>query len=74
MFSMSFQILPDPKRIACSYPDLLKGANPRSSASARSVRKYAAKQGIAKEEALKKGMEEKCKVFVESEAEVYTKA
>ena len=38
------------------------------------VRKYAAEQGIAEEEALKKGMEEKSKEFVESGAEVYTKA
>jgi phosphomethylpyrimidine synthase len=38
------------------------------------VRKYAAEQGIAEEEALKKGMEEKSKEFVEQGAEVYTKA
>jgi phosphomethylpyrimidine synthase len=38
------------------------------------VRKYAAEQGIAEEEALKKGMEEKSKEFVENAAEVYTKA
>ena len=38
------------------------------------VRKYAAEQGIAEEEALKKGMEEKSKEFVEKGAEVYTKA
>ena len=38
------------------------------------VRKYAAEQGIAKEEALKKGMEEKSKEFVEKGAEVYAKA
>jgi phosphomethylpyrimidine synthase len=37
------------------------------------VRKYAAEQGIAEEEALKKGMEEKSKEFVEKGAEVYTK-
>jgi phosphomethylpyrimidine synthase len=36
------------------------------------VRKYAAEQGIAEEEALKKGMEEKSKEFVEKGAEVYT--
>ena len=35
------------------------------------VRKYAAEQGIAEEEALKKGMEEKSKEFVEKGAEVY---
>jgi len=38
------------------------------------VRKYAAEQGIAEEEALKKGMEEKSKEFVEKGADVYTKA
>ena len=38
------------------------------------VRKYAAEQGIAEEEALKKGMEEKSKEFVERGAEVYAKA
>jgi phosphomethylpyrimidine synthase len=38
------------------------------------VRKYAAEQGIAEEEALKKGMEEKSKEFVEKGAKVYTKA
>jgi phosphomethylpyrimidine synthase len=38
------------------------------------VRKYAAEQGIAEEEALKKGMEEKAKEFVDKGAEVYTKA
>ena len=38
------------------------------------VRKYAAEQGLAEEEALKKGMEEKSKEFVEQGAEVYSKA
>jgi phosphomethylpyrimidine synthase len=38
------------------------------------VRKYAAEQGIAEEEALKKGMEEKSKEFAEKGAEVYAKA
>jgi phosphomethylpyrimidine synthase len=38
------------------------------------VRKYAAEQGIVEEEALKKGMEEKSKEFVEKGAEVYAKA
>ena len=38
------------------------------------VRQYAAEQGIAEEEALQKGMEEKSKEFVESGAEVYTTA
>ena len=38
------------------------------------VRKYAAEQGIAEEEALKKGMEAKSKEFVEKGSEVYAKA
>lgn len=38
------------------------------------VRKYAAEQGIAEEEALKKGMEEKSREFVEKGAEIYAKA
>jgi phosphomethylpyrimidine synthase len=38
------------------------------------VRKYAAEQGIAEEEVLKKGMEAKSKEFVEKGAEVYSKA
>ena len=37
------------------------------------VRKYAAEQGIAEEEALKKGMEAKSKEFVEKGVEVYAK-
>jgi phosphomethylpyrimidine synthase len=37
------------------------------------VRKYAAEQGVADEEALKKGMEEKAREFVEKGAQVYTK-
>jgi phosphomethylpyrimidine synthase len=37
------------------------------------VRKYAAELGIAEEEALKRGMEEKSKEFVEKGAEVYAK-
>jgi phosphomethylpyrimidine synthase len=37
------------------------------------VRKYAAEQGIAEEEALKKGMEAKGKEFVAKGAEVYAK-
>jgi phosphomethylpyrimidine synthase len=38
------------------------------------VRKYAAEQGITEEEALKKGMDEKSKEFVEHGAELYQKA
>jgi len=38
------------------------------------VRKYAAEQGIAEEEALKKGMEEKSKEFSEKGNEIYAKA
>jgi phosphomethylpyrimidine synthase len=42
-------------------------------AGIRDVRKYAAEQGIAEDEALKKGMEEESKEFVENGAEVYAK-
>ena len=38
------------------------------------VRKYAAEQGIAEGEALKKGMEEKSREFVEKGSELYAKA
>jgi phosphomethylpyrimidine synthase len=38
------------------------------------VRQYAAEQGIAEEEALAKGMEEKSKEFAEAGAEVYVPA
>jgi phosphomethylpyrimidine synthase len=38
------------------------------------VRKYAAEQGVSAEEALKKGMEEKSRQFIEKGAEVYAKA
>ena len=38
------------------------------------VRKYAAELGIAEEEALKKGMEEKSREFTESGSEYYAKA
>ena len=38
------------------------------------VPKYAAEQGIADEEALKKGMEEKCREFTEKGNELYAKA
>lgn len=37
-------------------------------------RKHAAEQGIAEEEALKSGMEEKSKEFVEKGSELYAKA
>ncbi len=37
-------------------------------------RKYAAEQGIAEEEALKRGMEEKSQEFKRKGAEVYQKA
>lgn len=39
-----------------------------------SVRKYAAEQGIAEAEALKKGMEEKSREFTEKGSEIYAKA
>ena len=35
------------------------------------VRKYAAEQGVGEEEALKRGMKEESKEFVEKGAEVY---
>ena len=38
------------------------------------VRKYAAAQNLSEEEALKKGMEEKAREFVETGADVFTKA
>jgi phosphomethylpyrimidine synthase len=38
------------------------------------VRKYAAEQGVSDEEALKRGMKEKSKEFVEKGAEVHAKA
>ena len=38
------------------------------------VRKYAAELQISEEEALKKGMEEKSREFVEKGAEVYAQA
>ena len=38
------------------------------------VRKYAAEQGIAEEQALKRGMEEKSREFVEKGNEIYAKA
>ena len=38
------------------------------------VRKYAAELGIAEEEALKKGMEEKSREFTERGSELYAKA
>ncbi len=41
--------------------------------STEAVRKFAAEQGIAEEETLKKGMEAKSKEFVEKGAEVYAK-
>ena len=37
-------------------------------------RKYAAEQGIAEEEALKKGLEQKSRKFAEEGAEIYSKA
>ncbi len=38
------------------------------------VRNYAAEQTISEEEAIKRGMEEKSKEFVEGGAEVYVEA
>ena len=39
----------------------------------KDMRKYAAEQGIAEEEALKKGMEEKSREFTEKGSELYAK-
>ncbi len=38
------------------------------------VRKYAAEQGLAEEEALKQGMEEKSREFTKNGSELYAKA
>ena len=40
---------------------------------AEDVRKYAAEQGIAEEEELKMGMEEKSREFMEEGSELYAK-
>ena len=50
-----------------------RSAHSCSMKTTEGVRKYAAEQGIAEEEALKRGMEEKSKEFVEKGAEVYAK-
>ena len=41
--------------------------------STEDIRKYAAEQGIAEEEALRKGMEEKSREFTERGSELYAK-
>jgi phosphomethylpyrimidine synthase len=59
-----------------------KSAHPRSMCGphfcsmkvTKDVRKYAAEQSIAEEEALKKGMEEKGRAFTEKGSELYAKA
>jgi phosphomethylpyrimidine synthase len=38
------------------------------------VRKYAAEQGVAEEDALKRGLEQKATEFNEAGAEIYSKA
>ncbi|MEI9863704.1 MAG: hypothetical protein WDN00_03925 [Limisphaerales bacterium] len=43
--------------------------SPNASPMTTNIRKYAAEQGIAEEKALKKGMEDKSKEFVENGAE-----
>jgi phosphomethylpyrimidine synthase len=40
----------------------------------KDVRKYAAEQGVAEEEAIKNGMEAKSKEFAEKGNEIYAKA
>ena len=40
----------------------------------KDVRKYAAEQGVAEQEALKKGMEDKSREFTEKGSELYAKA
>jgi len=47
---------------------------PRQMKTTEDVRKYAAEQGIAEEEALKQGLEAELKEFAEKGAEVCTKA
>ena len=37
------------------------------------VRQYAAEQGVAEQDALKKGMEEKAREFVKGGAQIYSK-
>jgi phosphomethylpyrimidine synthase len=41
---------------------------------AQDVRKFAAEQGVADEQALQAGMEQKAREFVEKGAEIYSKA
>jgi phosphomethylpyrimidine synthase len=38
------------------------------------VRRYAAEQGVAEEDALKRGLEQKATEFTEAGAEIYSKA
>jgi len=38
------------------------------------VRRYAAEQGVAEEEAVRRGLEEKAREFVKKGSEVYAKA
>jgi phosphomethylpyrimidine synthase len=40
----------------------------------KDIRQYAAEQGLAEEEALKKGMEKKSREFTEKGRELYAKA
>lgn len=49
-------------------------AQPCTMKITEAVRKYAPEQGIAEEEALKKGMEEKSREFTENGSELYAKA
>ena len=62
-------------RLAKTFPRRTTKPQPaRQMKITEDVRKYAAEQGIAEEEALKKGMEEKSKEFVEKGSELYAKA
>jgi len=54
-----------------SHVDAVRSNHGQQAAPREDVRKYAAEQGIAEEEALKKGMEEESREFTEKRAEVY---
>gem|GEM_PF-747896 len=62
------------QRIAFVMVNDANGRQSRAMKITEAVRKYAAEQGIAEEEALKKGMEEKFREFTEKGSELYAKA